>query len=164
MRMHFATIPVLDSGPAQAELNRFLASHRVLTVERHLVASEHGAVWAVCVSYTEGRAEPSGTKPPSGKKKPVDYRELLSEDDFRVFAQLRALRKTEAQREGIPAYAIFTNEQLAAIVRGRVRSVAALAKIEGVGKSRVEKYGPKFLAALREHERVDAKEGEHAAE
>lgn len=37
----------------------------------------------------EGRAEPSGTKPPSGKKKPVDYRELLSEDDFRVFAQLR---------------------------------------------------------------------------
>jgi superfamily II DNA helicase RecQ len=48
----------------------------------------------------------------------------------------------------VPAYALFTNEQLAAMVTRRTRSLEALGAIDGVGKSRVEKYGPAFLAIL----------------
>jgi len=51
--MHFVTIPVFDSGAAQAELNRFLAAHRVLAVERQLIADGAGSAWAVCVSYVD---------------------------------------------------------------------------------------------------------------
>lgn len=32
MRMHFISVPVFDGGVAEGELNRFLASHRVVVV------------------------------------------------------------------------------------------------------------------------------------
>jgi superfamily II DNA helicase RecQ len=79
----------------------------------------------------------------------VDYREVLSAAEFQVYAHLRALRKTLADRDGVPAYALFTNDQLAAMVRQRVDSAAALGRIDGVGPARVEKYGATFLDALR---------------
>ena len=79
----------------------------------------------------------------------IDYREVLAEQEFAVFAKLRALRKTLAEREGLPAYALFTNDQLAAMVQQRATSTTALAAIEGVGKARVEKFGNAFLDILR---------------
>jgi ribonuclease D len=48
----------------------------------------------------------------------------------------------------VPAYAIFTNEQLAEIVQRKLRTASALGEIEGVGKARVDKYGALFLALL----------------
>jgi hypothetical protein len=50
----------------------------------------------------------------------VDYKEVLNEADFAVFSRLRDLRKVIAEKEAVPAYAIFTNEQLAAMVTGKV--------------------------------------------
>ncbi len=75
---------------------------------------------------------------------------MLNEQDFALFAKLRDLRKTLAEQEGVPAYALFTNEQLARMVQQRVTSKAALAEIEGVGASRLEKYGDAFLQLLLE--------------
>lgn len=66
-----------------------------------------------------------------------------------MFARLRALRKTLAEQEGVPAYALFTNEQLAGMVQRRVRTVGDLREIDGVGEARVEKYGGAFLDILR---------------
>ena len=43
----------------------------------------------------------------------IDYKEVLSAPEFERFARLRLLRKELAEKEGVPAYAIFTNEQLA---------------------------------------------------
>jgi hypothetical protein len=50
----------------------------------------------------------------------VDYKEVMNEADFAVFSRLRDLRKVIAEKEAVPAYAIFTNEQLAAMVTGKV--------------------------------------------
>ncbi len=104
------------------------------------------SVWAICVSYLgdANRQLAAGAKRPK-----VDYREVLSEADFAVFAKLRNLRKELAEREGIPAYALFTNEQLAEMVQRRVGSLTAMKEIEGVGDSRIEKYGAQFLALLK---------------
>ena len=49
----------------------------------------------------------------------VDFKEVLSDPEFAVFARLRALRKERADAEGVPAYALFTNEQLAEMVQRR---------------------------------------------
>ena len=49
----------------------------------------------------------------------------------------------------MPAYAVFTNEQLATMVRRRVTTVADLGEIDGVGKSRIQKYAAPFLEILR---------------
>lgn len=78
----------------------------------------------------------------------VDYKEVLNADDFAVFARLRELRKQLAERDGVPPYAVFTNEQLAAIVQGRVASAAALKAIDGVGDARVKKHAAPVLAIM----------------
>ena len=146
MQLKAFTIPVHDEGSAMDEVNLFLRSHRVLAVDRHFVQDGANSVWAICVSYLGDATRPQMT----GAKRPkVDYRELLSESDFSLFAKLRTLRKQIAEQEGVPADALFTNEQLAEMVKRRVGSVAALKEIDGVGEARIEKYGAAFLSLLR---------------
>ena len=48
------------------------------------------------------------------------------------------------------ALAVFTNEQLAEMVRQRVATAAALAAIAGVGEARLARYGPAFVDLLAE--------------
>jgi superfamily II DNA helicase RecQ len=78
----------------------------------------------------------------------VDYREQLSAEEFAVFSRLRDERKKWAEAEGVPVYTIFTNAQLAAMVRQRVTTAAALGGIDGIGPARVAKYGDRLLAVL----------------
>jgi superfamily II DNA helicase RecQ len=80
----------------------------------------------------------------------VDYREVLSEKDFSLFAALREWRKSLANQEGVPVYQVFTNEQLAQVVRNKVCSKADLAAIPGVGEARVTKYSDSLLMYLAE--------------
>ncbi len=156
MRLRFFTIPVFAGESEAAELDGFLVSHRVLSIDRQLV--EHGAAsaWAICVGYVEGAAEASAT----AKKAPrIDYRELLSEADFRLYSKLRTLRKEIAEKDGVPVYAVFTNEQLALIVQRAVGTPTELQAIDGVGPARVEKYASRFFALLR----AENANGSHAA-
>ncbi len=90
---------------------------------------------------------PLRTSPP--KRATVDYREILTEQEFSLYAQLRELRKTLAKQDDIPVYAIFSNEQLAEMVTRQVRTQSELAQIEGIGKARLEKYGQTFLKLLQ---------------
>lgn len=83
------------------------------------------------------------------KKGKIDYKEVLDEPDFRVYAALRDLRKKLADQEGVPVYAVFTNEQLAEMARRRTGSDAQLSEIPGVGESRVKKYGELFIDLIK---------------
>lgn len=146
MQLRFFTIPVLGGDEAAAELNRFLAAQRILAAERHLVQDGSASVWSVCVSY-----EPAGDdRPAAGKRGKIDYREVLNDADFTVFARLRALRKEIAETEGVPLYALFTNEQMAEMVTRRVTGANALCEIPGIGDARLKKYSEPFLKALAE--------------
>ncbi|MCP3915088.1 MAG: hypothetical protein GY711_06005 [bacterium] len=146
MRYAFFTIPLHDHAQATEELNRFLATHRVVRSEPHLVPDPSGSVWSVCVTYvTDAEPLPKGLT-----RRRVDYREELSPPEFAVFARLRALRKEMAEHQGIPVFAIFTNEQLAEMVRKRATSTAALQAIDGIGPGRMDKYGAAMLGVLTE--------------
>src|SRR5208337_3594726 len=140
----FFAVPMLDGEEESQELNRFLATNRVLMVERHFVSDGSSSAWAICVSYLDRSGRPA---PELGKR--VDYREVLSESDFAIYAKLRSLRKSMAEKDGLPAYTLFTNEQLAAMVQQRVTSLRALEEIPGVGAARVKKYGTAFLEVLK---------------
>ena len=134
MLLRVFTIAIHDAGRALDELNSFLRAHRILFVDRHFVQDGANSIWAICVSYLSDANRPLA----AGAKRPkVDYREVLSDADFAVFAKLRNLRKELAEREGIPAYALFTNEQLAEMVRRRVSSLAAMKEVEGVAGARL---------------------------
>jgi ATP-dependent DNA helicase RecQ len=65
-----------------------------------------------------------------------------------MFVRLRNLRKEIAEKDSVPSYSIFNNEQLAAMVTGKVDSLAGMQTIAGVGEARVSKYGEAFLNEL----------------
>lgn len=150
MRLHFVTVPIHNCAAAEDELNNFLGSRRVVAVDRQLVPDGTRSAWAVCVAYVDGSpvAAASDAADPSGKRGRPDYREILPAAEFQVFARLRDLRKQIAEQDGVPPYAVFTNEQLADMVRRSVRSAADLARIEGIGPARIEKYAVRFLEIL----------------
>jgi superfamily II DNA helicase RecQ len=144
MKFEFFSIPACSPEQGQEELNSFCGSHRIASIEKQFVVNGEQSYWAICVSYLD-----TAKKITSSGKSKVDYREVLEERDFAVFAKLRSLRKTLAEKEGVPAYALFTNEQLADMVRDRVNSLSGMSSISGVGKSRIDKYGKEFLEILQ---------------
>lgn len=148
MRFHFFAVPAQSPEEVQQQINNFCARHRVLTVEKQFVAMGLESYWSLCVTYIEGSVLPS-VNIAGGRRDRIDYKEVLGEQDFAVYAQLRDLRKSIAEQEGVPAYALFTNEQLAEMVTRKVRSQTELAQIEGVGKARLEKHGDVFLQLLK---------------
>jgi superfamily II DNA helicase RecQ len=149
MHVRFFTIPVHGGEDAAEELNRFLTTHRVVAIDRELIHDGAGSVWAVSVTVVQGESRPRIPKK-------IDYKDVLSETDFALYARLRSLRKMLADQEGVPSYALFTNEQLAEMVQGRVRTAGGLREIHGVGDARVKKYGDAFLDILRAAVAVDA--------
>jgi len=147
MQIRMFRISAAGEPEAEEALNRFLRSVRVLTLERQFVPDGQHAYWALCVEYLESakaRAEEA-----RGRER-VDYKQVLSPADFALFARLRELRKAVATEEGVPAYAVATNEQLAEVARCRPGSTAALRQVEGIGDAKAEKYGDAILALVRD--------------
>ncbi|MBF8271341.1 MAG: ATP-dependent DNA helicase RecQ [Magnetococcales bacterium] len=147
MQIRFFTVPVHGGDAAAGLLNQFLSGHRVLSMDRSFVQDGPNSAWSFCVHFEASAGSPI-TMP--GKRPKVDYKEVLNDQDFAVFARLRDLRKERSESEGVPAYALFTNEQLAEMVQRRVTTPSALLEISGIGDARVEKYGEDFLKLLRE--------------
>lgn len=157
MQLKVFAVPAQGGEEAVEEVNRFLRSHRVLSIEKRMV--EQGGYWSFCVEYLERVGEGGGTMA-DRTKRGLDYKEILSAEDFAVFAKLRDLRKAMAEKEGVPPYAVFTNEQLAALVTGKVDSREGMAKIDGIGSARIEKYAAAFLEALQTVARASGHEPE----
>lgn len=148
MAFKFFTIPARDDGRAEADLNGFLRSHTVLAVEQRWVEQGVNSFWRFCVDYVDSAAATPNASRATNTKGKVDYREVLSPEDFAVYAQLRELREQLAKRDSVPLYTVFTNEHLAQMVRTRATTQAALERIPGVASGRSEKYGPAFLELL----------------
>jgi superfamily II DNA helicase RecQ len=172
--MHCFAVPALHPEPAQTELNEFLARERVLAVRREFIADGANSAWVFCVELVSGpgplpaalRAAGSrAADAPQSRPRAdaVDYKLLLSEPDFALFAALRSLRKQLAQAEGVPVYAVFSNEQLAAIVTRQAQTRAALGEIEGIGPARLDKYAGPVLACLQAQRALQGAPGAPAA-
>ena len=148
MAFKLFTIPIQTSEAAEAELNAFLRSHKVLSVVRRWVDQGATSFWAFCVDYLDPATTGGRGSQQSARRGKIDYRQVLNDDDFAAFARLRDLRKEIAQAEGVPVYAVFNNEQLAKMVQQKARTGSDLEAIAGVGDGRIEKYGPRFLEFL----------------
>jgi superfamily II DNA helicase RecQ len=129
------------------ELNAFLKSHRIVNVEKRLIDGDRGTGWVFLVEYG---AENKNQVPVSTSPK-VDYRDILNEQEYALFDKLRQLRKELAEKQGIPVYAIFTNDHLASMIKNKYDSPKGLASLPGVGEARVKQYGERFITMLKEH-------------
>jgi superfamily II DNA helicase RecQ len=146
-------VPVKSPEKDEEELNRFLRGKRVIQVERKYVETD--GCWVFLVEYFDANDTGNG----KGRyKSKIDYREVLSEADFAVYSRLREIRKRISEEKGFPVYAVFSNEQLAAMVTERITSKTSMKKIDGIGDGKVESYANEFLGVLQEaFERSDEK-------
>jgi len=146
--MHYRvfTIPVCDPSAAD-ELNRFLSGHRVLTVDRQFVANGASSFWTFCVEVLQSPG-PDRSRG-GGRKEQVDYKEVLPPAQFVVFTRLRECRKKLAAEEGLPAYGVCTNEQLAEMAKADELTPMVLQGIDGFGEAKAARYGAAFIEAFR---------------
>ena len=75
------------------------------------------------------------------------------ESDLRLEEALRAWRSSEARRRGVPAFRIFSDKALAAIVKQRPLTAQELLAISGIGISTVEKYGQQIYRLVNDNGR-----------
>ena len=147
MHIQFASfsLPLSPDSPEETALNLFLRSHTILECQTAMVTTGSGGPrWTVLVHYSQSKP----VAVPNAKNR-IDYKEVLSAEDFQVFDRLRKLRKVLTEREGAPIFAMATNEQLAAMATKRPGSLADLQAIDGFGKTHVDKYGAACLTAIR---------------
>lgn len=141
MQIKLFTIPIGDNGPAQEEMNRFLRGNKILEVENHLISNENGAFWCFCVRYIEKTSSPAGYN----KTQKVDYKHILDEATFQKFSKLREIRKKVAADEGIPAFAVFTDEELAGLANLETITEKTMLSVKGIGDKKVERFAQYFI-------------------
>lgn len=140
MQIKIYTIPITDDGSLQEEMNKFLRSNKVIEVESQLISNEKGGWWCFCVRYI---MQVNQQSPQIKAKK--DYKEILSEEAFNRFNKLREIRKLLAQEDGVPAYAVFTDEELSIMSTQKELNSSTMLKISGIGEKRLERYGLKMI-------------------
>ena len=85
--------------------------------------------------------------PPAKTRKPRRGRPEQGPHDP-LFEALRTWRRETAKEAGVPPYVIFHDSTLRAVVAEGPRSLAKLAHIEGVGETKLARYGEGLLGAL----------------
>ena len=141
MQFKIFSIPTTDDGTATEEMNRFLRSHKILETEQQLVSTKTGSYWHFCIKYL-ANAQPE-TKPQNQSK--VDYKEILDEKTFSVFCVLREIRKKIAEEDGMPVYAVFTNEELAGIAVLDEILPETIKTVKGIGERKTERFGKRLV-------------------
>lgn len=140
MQIKLFTIPIGDCGVALAQLNSFLKSNKILEVQNQLISNENGAYWCFCVRYIEKTLNQDGYS-----KTKVDYKHVLDDETFKKFSKLREIRKKVAADEGIPAFAVFTNEELAGLAKLDTISKKTMLSVKGIGDKKVERFAKYFV-------------------
>lgn len=148
MQYKFFTIPIKEPAAAEEDLNKFLRSHRVLNVYRDFVSDSGASCWCCCVEYLDSNSE--GRNIPHELSAKVDYRTILTEDEFARFRVLRECRKAISVEDAVPAYAVFIDEQLASIAKLKEISSSSLKTISGIGEKKIEKYAERFVKLWNE--------------
>lgn len=63
---------------------------------------------------------------------------------------MRAWRTERARRDGVPPYVVLHDRHIVAIARRLPGTMEELATCEGIGATRLERYGDEILGALLE--------------
>ena len=145
MEIKLFSIPVCDTREAEQELNKFLRSKKVLEVIPQFYQNQNGASWHFCVKYVPGELQSTRQA-----KKKKDYKEILSPEVFEIFSRLRKVRKTISEKENVPAYAVFTDEQMAELAQMKDISKENMKKIHGIGEKTVERFGDLVVGMYKE--------------
>jgi len=65
-----------------------------------------------------------------------------------LFEALRETRRSLAAEAGVPAYVVFHDSTLREIAAAKPATLDELARVNGVGRAKLERYGEAMLAAV----------------
>jgi len=99
---------------------------------------------AVTLSVDE--PAPKKKRPP---QQPPRGPETFSPQESALEEKLRAWRMTEAKKLGLPAFFVFSNQTLRAIVQARPATLEELLAVDGIGRATAQKHGTALLALCR---------------
>ena len=68
--------------------------------------------------------------------------------DEELYEELRAVRKQLADAQNVPAYVVFSDATLAEMAARKPATGAQLLEVNGVGQTKLERYGEAFLAVI----------------
>lgn len=74
---------------------------------------------------------------------------VVAEADLPLFGALRQLRAQLAKEQNVPAYVIFHDSTLRNIAEHRPTSLDELARVGGIGGTKLSRYGQQVLDAIR---------------
>ena len=74
----------------------------------------------------------------------------FTEAEETLFETLRKLRAQIAKEEKVPPYIVFSDKTLAHMCIIKPVNKEEMLSVSGVGEFKYEKYGERFLAAIRE--------------
>ncbi|MFC0710590.1 DNA helicase RecQ [Azorhizophilus paspali] len=74
--------------------------------------------------------------------------QLVRHDEREQWEALRTLRRRLAEEHSVPPYVIFPDATLLEMLRSRPRSLSEMARVNGVGARKLERYGEAFLEVL----------------
>jgi superfamily II DNA helicase RecQ len=138
MQIKIFSIPLIGGEAINDEMNVFLRSKKVLHKDVQLVSTQEGTFWTFCIKYIDAL-------PQQEKNAKIDYKQVLDEKSFDRFSKMREVRKDIANSEAVPAFVVFTDEELAEMAKNDVKSLDEIKKMKGIGNKRIEKYGDVFL-------------------
>ena len=100
-------------------------------------------------------ARPRTRVPSAKERKAADRRARAAtlaglEVDEELYGRLRALRKQLADAQRVPAYVVFSDAALAEMAARRPRTPDELLAVNGVGQTKLARYGEAFLAVIAE--------------
>lgn len=147
MRVISMTFDSALGGFNDSELREFLKDKEVISIEDHFFIKNEVPFLTMVVKYFPFRQETDPALVPQGKRDEA-WREMITDADMGTFNLLREWRSKRSREEGVPPYIVFTNKQLAQLIKENPSTVSHLERVDGVGKSRVEKYGKEVLEIL----------------
>ena len=75
-------------------------------------------------------------------------RALVDDEDAPLLSALKAKRRALAERAGVPAYMVFPDRTLIEMAQTRPQTLDAMAAVNGVGTTKLDRYGAEFLQVI----------------
>ena len=141
-------------GFVDDELRAFMVEADVLQVEQHFFEHEASPWLLLVMRYRDTEVRDRFGLPmraPAARpaEEPSEAH-ALDPAQRRTYDALRAWRNARSRTDGVPAYVILTNRQLAAVARATPTSTSGLDAVDGFGERKREAYGADVLRVVAE--------------
>ena len=114
------------------------------------------------IEYVDG--DPIAEAPPASRRERKDFTEGLTDEEKQRFEYYKKIRKQLADQNSIPAYLVFTNEELALLSKIPELREDTAKNIKGIAPQRLKDYIHHFyiVADAEESRTTDAENSQYS--